>query len=868
MRNFWQDIRYAARTLRNAPGFTIIAVVALGLGMAVNTTIFSVINGMLLRPMPVPHAEQLAVLAIQQPGMPGFQRFSYPVFQDISHQTTVFSDVLAYRITLAALSADRKVDQAILTRVSGNYFSALGIQAAAGRLILPTEGQTPGADPIVVLGYSFWKKRFAGDRQVIGKHVEVNGHAVTVVGVAPQGFHGTYSILDSDGYIPLSAALGSKGMPENSVEQLWTQRADRSLSLLGRLKSGVSLKQAQASLAVTAQQISERYPATEKAMTIAAFPEKLARPDPDPDNTLPKIAAAFTILAALVLLVACFNIANVLLVRATVRQREMGIRAALGAGRWRLVRQHLTESMLLALLGGGAGLLLANWAAGFLSSLPLGTNLPITFNFEPDLRVYGYALAIVLVTTVVVGLIPALRVARYDLNSALRDGGRSASEGRRRHIARNTLVVAQLAGSLLLLIVAGLFVRSLDKAQQMYLGFDPNHVLNFSLDVQQVGFDKTRGQEFYRQVDERIRALPGVVSVAQAFIVPMGVVSADDPVTVEGRPIEPGKHVPSVMYNDVTPGYFDTLRIPILSGRAFTEADSEKAPAVAVINQTMARQFWSSENPLGKRFSLKGSAGPFIEVVGIVQDGKYKSVVEDPTPFFYLPLSQVYVDFRTVHVRTSLPPERLPRDIESSLRALAPDIPVREMQTMTQALQGINGFFLLRFGAQLTSTMGLLGLILAVVGVYSVVSYAAVQRTHEIGIRMALGAAPQDILRMVLRQSVVIVAVGLAVGLAAAFAGTRAIASLIVGVRPTDAATFVTVVVLLAAIRFGGLLDTGAACHARQSIGGAALRMSILLHASKKLTPRLLRMTPTFKQQILHFLLWFAADCPNSRRLV
>jgi predicted permease len=250
----------------------------------------------------------------------------------------------------------------------------------------------------------------------------------------------------------------------------------------------------------------------------------------------------------------------------------------------------------------------------------------------------------------------------------------------------------------------------------------------------------------------------------------------------------------------VTPGYFDTLRIPILSGRAFTEADSEKAPAVAVINQTMARQFWSSENPLGKRFSLKGSAGPFIEVVGIVQDGKYKSVVEDPTPFFYLPLSQVYVDFRTVHVRTSLPPQRLQRDIESSVRALAPDLPVREMQTMTQALQGINGFFLLRFGAQLTSTMGLLGLILAVVGVYSVVSYAAVQRTHEIGIRMALGAAPQDILRMVLRQSVVIVAVGLAVGLAAAFAGTRAIASLIVGVRPTDAATFVTVVVLLAAI--------------------------------------------------------------------
>jgi predicted permease len=363
MRNFWQDIRYAARTLRNAPAFTIIAVVALGLGMAVNTPVFSVINGMLLRPLPVPHAEQLTVLAMAQPGMSGFQPFSYPVYQDISHQTNAFSDVFAYRITLTSLSADRKVDQAILTRVSGNYFSTLGIHSAAGRLILPSEGQTPGADPILVLGYSYWKKRFAGDSQVIGKHVQINGHPVTVVGVAPERFHGTYTILDSDGYVPLSAVIGSKGMEENSVKQLWTQRGDRGLSLLGRLKSNVSLKQAQASLTVAAQQISERYPATDKGMTITAFPEKLARPDPDPDNSLPKVAVAFTILAALVLLVACFNIANVLLVRATVRQREMGIRAALGAGRGRLARQHLTESMLLALLGGGAGLLLANWTA-------------------------------------------------------------------------------------------------------------------------------------------------------------------------------------------------------------------------------------------------------------------------------------------------------------------------------------------------------------------------------------------------------------------------------------------------------------------------------------------------------------------------
>jgi predicted permease len=527
----------------------------------------------------------------------------------------------------------------------------------------------------------------------------------------------------------------------------------------------------------------------------------LARPEPDADNTLPAIAAAFTVLAALVLLVACFNIANVLLVRAAVRQREMGIRAAMGAGRGRLVRQHLTESLLLAVLGGSAGLLLANWAAGFLSSLPLGTDLPISFDFQPDFRVYSFALLAVLITGAIVGIIPALRVARSDVNAVLREGGRGASEGPRRHLVRNSLVVAQLAGSLLLLIVAGLFVRSLDKAQQMYLGYSTDHVLDLTVDPEQIGFSETQGRAFYREVEGRLNAIPGVVSVGQAFTVPMGVISADDPIFVEGRTIEPGKQPPTVMYNPVTPGYFDTVRLPLQSGRKFTDADNEKAPNVAVINQAMAAKFWPNENPLGKRFSMKGPQGPFREVIGIVQTGKYKNVVEDPPePFFYVPLAQNYVAYRTIHVRTSVPPDSLQRQIEAQVRELAPGVPISQVQTMTQALQGVNGFFFFRFGAQLTGTMGLLGLILAVVGVYSVVSYAAAQRTHEIGIRMALGAEPRDILRMVLRQSIVVVAIGLGIGLVAAFVGTRAIANLIVGIKPTDPVTFASVVVLLSAI--------------------------------------------------------------------
>jgi predicted permease len=354
---------------------------------------------------------------------------------------------------------------------------------------------------------------------------------------------------------------------------------------------------------------------------------------------------------------------------------------------------------------------------------------------------------------------------------------------------------------MLLLIVAGLFVRSLGKAQQMNLGFNPDHVLDLSLDVQQAGFSETQGRELYRQIDERISALPGVVSVAQAFSVPMGVISADGPVILEGHPVAPGKQAPTVMYNPVTPGYFETLRIPLQAGRLFTDADKQKAPAVAVINQTMAKTFWPKEDPIGKRFSLQGQTEPsMIEVVGIVLDGRYKGVIEEPQPFFYVPLEQNYMQFRTIHVRTSVAPETLAPLIEARIHELAPNVPVSEVQTMSKALDGINGFFFFRFGAQLTGTMGLLGLILAVIGVYSLVSYAATQRTHEIGIRMALGAEPRDVLRLVLRQNVMVVGIGLVFGLAVAFAGTRIIANLIVGVRPTDFITFVTVVVLVSFI--------------------------------------------------------------------
>jgi predicted permease len=775
--------------------------VTLGLGMAVNTTIFSVLNGLLLRPLPVPHPEQITVLALQQSGSKDFQDFSYPDYKDFQDQTDAFSDIIGYRVTLAGLAADGKGSHCIITRVTGNYFSALGIKPALGRLIVPKEGQSPGADPIIVLGYSFWQKRFAGGKTVVGKQVEINSHPFTVVGITPKMFHGTYSVLDSDAYVPLSAVVEEESGEEGN-KGTWTERGKRTLRLMGRLRPSVNLAQAQAAISVVAQRLAEQHPDTDKGISVRVFPERLARPEPDPDNTLVTVFAAFMTLAALVLLVACFNIANVLLVRATVRQREMAIRAALGAGRARLVLQYLTESLLLAVLGGGTGLFLGSWASAFLSSLPLGSDLPFQFDFHPDGRVYLFAFTAVLLTGIVVGIVPALRVARTDVSFVLHEGGRGSSDGPRRHLARNALVVAQVAGSLLLLIVAGLFVRSLDKAQQMHLGFNPDHVLNFSVDVQEIGYSEARGREFYRDLEARLRAEPGVAMVAQAFSVPMGYISASDTVTIEGHPVEPGQQPPVSSYNMVSADYFKTLQIPILRGRGFTDADGEKSPLVAVVNQTAAKKFWPNQDPIGKRFSTKGPDGPFVQVVGVAQDGKYQNVTEDPQTYFYVPLEQSYEELRTFHVRTSVEPESLEALIASQIHEAAPNLAVTEMKTMSQALLGANGFLFFHLGAQVSGAMGLLGLILAVVGVYSVVSYAAAQRTHEIGIRMALGADRSDILRMVFAKGLAIVAIGVALGLLAALVGTRGIATMLVGVNPHDFLTYGVVTTLLAGVAF------------------------------------------------------------------
>jgi macrolide transport system ATP-binding/permease protein len=788
-------VKLGLRTMLKSPGFTAVALVTLALGIGANTALFSMVDSFLLRPLPVKDAGRLTVLAFQQGGANSVQpQFSYPDWQDVRAQTgSVFSDVACFQIGLDGLSVNGHADRILTNFVSGNYFTLLGLRPALGRLVLPSEGKTEGGDPVLVLAYDYWQSRFGGDPGVVGREASFDGHPVTIVGVAPKGFHGTYSLLNIQGYLPLGMVSA-----EDPTSHYMTNRNTRGLFLLASLKRGVSVGQVQAALDVVSRRIAEQNPATEKGLLVRAFPEKLARPAPDPQYQLVKVSALFLFLAALVLLLACVNVANVLLVRATVRVREMAIRAALGGTRARLIRQLLTESILLALAGGAAGLLLGLWASGTLGAMKLGTTLPIRLDFHFDWRVFAYAFAAALATGLVVGIVPAVRASRGNLSEILHDGGRSVAAGR--HRLRDTLVVAQVAGSLMLLIVAGLFTRSLGRAQQADLGFDPNHLLNMSVDPNEIGYNNARGIQFSKQLLAQVKTLPGVESASLAFSVPMGYYNTASTLDIPGYAVPAGQPEPTVLYNMVSPGYFRTMGIPLESGRDFTDADDDNAQHVAIVNQTMANKFWAHEDPIGHRFRMTDDPKHDYEVVGVAKDSRIDGITSPIPPFFYVPFVQQYQSLTTLQVRTAGDPEGIVPELERQIGALAPGLPVFEVKTMNEALDTANGLLFFQVGAGMAATLGILGLILAVVGVYGVVSYAASQRTHEIGIRLALGAPPVQVLRMVFTQGLAIVGIGVVVGIAAAFAIARLVGSFLVGVSPTDPLTYASVTIVLVAV--------------------------------------------------------------------
>jgi len=800
-----QDLRYGLRMLGKSPGLTVILALTLALGIGVNTAIFSVLNGWLLRPLPVRAPEQIMALGSQQKERGSDSKFSYADLVDFRKQSgATFSDLFAYRMTVGGLMFNNRSSLFAFSDVTGNYFAALGVKPLLGRLFLPGEGEQPHAETTVVLGYAYWQRNFGGDPAIVGKQVLVDGKAATILGVTPPDFHGTFFAFDLDGYLPLSATSLDQES-SGDVTGFWTDRRNRSLTVFGRLKPGISVAQAQASLDVVADRLAAQYPETDKGIIVRVIPERMARPAPFVTSFVPVIAGLFLALAALVLLLASMNVANIFLARANARQREMAIRASLGAVRGRLIRQMLTESLLLALLGTIGGVLLGQWAIGGSGSVlnsvtsdSAGHAFKIDTSF--DWKVFAYTLAAALFTGIFVGLWPAFRAGRADLNRVLSSGGRSDSGGGARQGFRGVLVVAQVAGSLMLLIVAGLLVRSLQRAQRAGLGFDPGHVLNMMIDPHQVGYDEARAKAFYKELERRARALPGVESASLSFTAPMGFPSHAGPIYVETHPLPPGRLPPVVSFNSVDPAFFTTLRVPLLQGRRFTDSDSATARPVAIVNQTMARRLWTNENPVGKRFSFESATGPFVEVVGLARDGQYFFVSQEPQPYFYVPLEQNFSSFHSLLIRSSGPPELLMTPIQDELRKLAPDVPIFDLRTSEQMLNGIEGFLMFRLAASLAAIMGALGLVLAVMGVYGIVSFAVSGRTQEIGIRMALGAEALDILKLVARQGLRLVIAGVAVGLIAAWALTRAMASLLIGISATDPLTYVTVVILLSAV--------------------------------------------------------------------
>ena len=799
MTNLWNDLRYALRQLRRSPGFAAIAILTLALGVGVNTAIFSVVNGLLFSSLGVKQQSRLAILGFQQKGTAWQPNLSLPEYNDLREQTkNIFSDLAAETPSLDGISMQgSKPDRALTNYVTGNYFQVLGVQPLLGRFFLPSEGKTPGADPVIVLSYSYWKQHFAGDPTIVGRQVSVDGHPITIIGIAPRNFQGINRVLGVQGYLPLAMIVPIENTP---VEIFINKRNNRSLRVYARLLPGITQQQVQATLAVVAHRVAAEHPRTEKNGDLRSFPVYIGRTGFDTNNNIGIVSAIFLGLAGLVLLLACVNVANLLLVRASVREREMVIRSALGAQRSRLIRQMLTESILLALIGGAMGIALGLWGSSLLSSIDLGTDLPLYLNFGFDWHVFAFSAVVALLAGAIVGIVPALRLSRANLNLILREGGRGVTGGGSKF--RDALVMLQVGSALMLLIIAGLFTRSLTQAEHTNFGFDPSHVLTLTMDPSEIGYNDSQTRDFYKTLLDRVRTLPGVISATTAGTVPMSnIANGADTLTIHDYETPKGHPAPTAGYTLVATDYFRTLRIPLLQGRAFTGSDDEHGLHVAIVSEAMAKKFWPNQDPVGKQFTMGTDPTHPMQIVGITKDARYAGVTGAIPPFFYIPFQQHYAQnsLDSLELRTTGDPAVMIPEVERTIRSITPTLPVFEVKTLRQSLYSINGLLFFEVAAALAGIMGTLGFILAIVGVYGVLSYVVSQKTSEIGIRMALGAQRSDILRMVYRQGLWIVGIGLAAGLAATFGVAHLVRRYIV-VSATDPSTYLGVSATLVAI--------------------------------------------------------------------
>ena len=795
-----QDLRFGVRILAKSPGFSAVSVITLALGIGANTAIFSMVDTLLFRPLPVRDPGALTFLAFPRDADHFEPEFSGPEFRQIRDATHgVLSSVNALGGLSSAtgrsdgLTVDGVTMPVQILFVTGDFFSTLGIRPYLGRFILPGEGSVPGGDPIVVLSYRYWKARFHEDPSVINKAAFVNGRPVTIVGVAPKGFLGPTPLIEMQAYLPLGMMTAANGGDAGFL----TDARTRDLLIVARLARGVSIERANAALGPLGQQLAKQYP---RAGVQTALQARPLRPPGlvNGPNPFPPLAGLFLTLSGLVLALACLNLANLSLVRAAGRRREMAVRAALGGSPTRLIRALLVETLLLALSGAVAGMVVGALALHELSSVAAtASELPLVFEFPFNGRVFIFGLAVALLAAAIVGIIPALRASRGNLSNILHEGGRT-STGRGQRL-RTVLVAGQVGGSLALLIVAGLFARSLRNAQHADLGFDPKNVLNVRLDPGEIGYTKPQGVEFYSQVLARVRGLRYVQSASLATTVPLGDDVEGDDIIISGRDTPRGEQSPHASYNVVSPDYFKTMKITVLHGRDFLDSDTDSSHRVALINETMAERFWHGENPVGRNFRRTDDHD--IEIIGVVRDSRTEDTYSPYTPTFYVPISQGYSPAQTLQIRTTGAPQAIAPDVLGVVRDIAPTAPVLSMRTMSDVVNnGAGGLLLFNIGAHLTAALGLLGLGLAVVGIYGVMAYIVGQRTQEIGLRMALGAQPTTILWMVSRHGLAIIGFGLVLGLFIAIAVSRLVGNFLVGVGASDPLTYLGVSLLLSLV--------------------------------------------------------------------
>jgi predicted permease len=788
METLWQDLRYAFRTLTRDRGFAAVAICSLALGIGANVTIFSFVDALMLRPPAVTDPDR--VLEVWQHnttrgnGIGSHMQLSFPDYEHYRDHNGVFSEMGGFTAETSRVTWTRAGQGEILQggMVSGNYFSILGLRPALGRLFGPDDDRAATPAPAIVLSHALWQQRLGADPTIVGTPLTLNGRAFTVVGVAPPGFTGLLAGFTPDFWAPLATHDGvSPGLNLRERRMHW-------ILGLGRLKPGVTPAQARADLAVLAARLAADYPEADKNLTAAAVPLELV---PTPfRGLLGGISGVAMAIVGLVLLIACANVANLLLARASSRRREMAVRAALGAGRRRLVQQTLTEGLLLAGIAGATGLLLSAWSTPLLWSLR-PASLPLALNLSPDIRVLLFTVVASLLTGVAFALAPALQQSKVDYVGSLKDGSPQGGSARSR--LRHGLVITQVAACLVLLVGTGLCLRSLLNAGSIDPGFDMRQAVSASLDVGAFGYDEARGKAYYAALLERVRALPGVRAASLVDHLPLSQVMRMEGVEINGAS-------PVAIDNAViAPGYFEAMATPLLRGRGFTEQDSETSPAVVVINEAMAARYWPGQDAVGQHVTLLGphDSRRRAEIIGVARTGKYRSLGEDPRPFFYRSLLQGYEPGVQLVVRSQADAS-IVRALVEAARNVDPRMPLVGVQTLEEHLQV--PLFPARAAGLMLGMFGGLALTLAVVGLYGVIAYSVSQRRVEIGVRMALGARPRDIVRLVVWQGLRLTIAGMAIGLALALGVTRVLSSVLYGIGASDPLTFAGVTLALAAV--------------------------------------------------------------------